>query len=679
MKKAVLIFSAVFLSLPVFAQLDFDLLNFQESFREGVLRFHRGSYNEAILSFQKSLSLVPDDHLAREWLGRAYYFSGYEDAALNEWRRIESQTAPFLRSFIDSIEARKSLAGELREDWGFLVVEEFQAGEYPNAVVNPGGIAASGNGDILLNSFGTNNINVINQNGRLLRSFIGGFTPLSGPFDIELYEDRLYVTNFLGDYISVLNNQGNTITRFGSAGIGDGQLIGPQYLSVSAEPALYVSDLGNQRVVKFSLDGEYLFHFGEPAAFRSSPAVFAGFTKIGGLAAGKAGIYVANNFPDHADILFFDHTGNILERFPLDGVLAVEDLGITENGQLIIVSRTAVYLFDPLLLSVETLYEVNENENAQFVSAGFDDNNNLLVSDFRNNRLLFLSRLSGIYSGYHVEILRVDSSSFPQVLVEVSVRDVLGHDILGLDVGNFILTEEGLPLGNWSLEYNGSKDSSSTVSFIIEASNSRNDSRFRNRQQDAVFQTLAALPEESELRLFSAGLSPVLELDRDGDASEIATIMASLPADQQWKLDQAIRLAGDRLILDQYKREIVFVGGGSLPDWAFDTIGLAQTLAYLRTNQIRFNLINIVAESVDPALAYLVEQTNGGVYTVYQPQGMAEIGRDFLMRRSGRYVFAARALFDGEFGRKYLPIEVEVTHFTKSGRDESGYFAPLAF
>ena len=678
MKAGLVLFIVLCFSLPLFAQVDFDLLNFQEAFREGVLRFHRGSYNEAILSFQRSLSFLPDDSLAREWLGRAYYFSGYEDAAVNEWRKLEAP--PFLRNFIDSIESRRSLADELNEDRNFFVVEEFQAEEYSNALVNPGGMVPAGNGNFFLSSFGENSINLINQNGLVLRNLIGGLTtPLSGPFDIEIHENRLYVTNFLGDYVSVLNLQGNTVNRFGSTGIDDGQLLGPQYLSISEEPALYVSDLGNQRVVKFSLEGEYLFHFGEPQAFRTSPAVFEGFSKIGGLAAGKDGIYVADNFPDYSDILFFDNDGNIMERFTLDSVTAVEDINIIKDGRLIITSRTVVYLFDPVTLSVETLYAVNENENAQFVSADFDDNKNLLISDFRNDRLLFLSRLSGIYSGYQVEIQRVDSSDFPRIFIELSVRDILGNDVLGLEAENFIFSEEGLILDEWSLEYSGSRDSISSVSFIIEASDNRSDEDFRNRQQEGLFQALELLPEETRLQIFSAGISPVMEFDQDNDYREIPELMRSIEADQQWRLDQAVRLAGDRLILDQSKREIVFIGSGVLPDWAFDTIGLSQTLAYLRNNHIRFSLINISGGSIDPALVYLIERSGGEVYTIYRSQGLEEFGKDLLERRTGLYMFSVSSLFNAEFGRRYLPVEAEVIHFTKSGRDEAGYFAPLEF
>jgi hypothetical protein len=671
------------LSLDIAAQVDFNALNAEEAFREGVVRFHRASYNEAILNFQRSLSFVPDDPQVREWLGRAYYFSGFEQAALNEWQRLEDQgqAPPYLRAFIDHMLARQSLAEELQEDRQFLVVEQFEAEEYVNTMRFPGGIIPDGRGRIILNSFGSNNLGLINQSGRLLVNLNGGFSPLSGPFDSARHGEELFVTNFLGDFISVLDLEGDTIRQFGESGIGPGQLLGPQYISVSDEPAVYVSDFGNQRVVKYTPEGQYLFHFGEPAAFRrgASSTGFPGFTRIAGLSASSGGIYVGDNIDDQALIYHFDPSGNLLERFELPGVSDLEDISPGLEGRLLLTSRRAVYSFDPVNLLLRPLHRAGDRDNAQYVSAAYDDNRNLLISDFRNSRVLYLSRLSGLYSGYQVEILRVEAADFPRVLVEVSVRDILGNDVLGLEEENFVLTEEGLEFENWQLDYSGSFDEFTTAAMIIEASERWQDDGFAARQRNGVQQALQNLPDQSVVRIFSAGLSPVLEWNRGDDEADVPAVLRGISGDGQWRLDQAIRLAGDRLLLDQAKREILFIGSGNLPDWAFETIGLNQTLAYLRNNQIRFNLVHSSTDPIDPALSYLIDQTGGNVYTLFEAEGMVELGQDFLDRRTGIYLLSTNSLFDPDFGRKYLPIEVEVSHFTKSGRDESGYFAPLEF
>lgn len=56
-----------------------------EEFRRGVQAYYRGTFNEAILLFEKALTHIPDDPLILDWLGQAYYRSGIEGAALEQW------------------------------------------------------------------------------------------------------------------------------------------------------------------------------------------------------------------------------------------------------------------------------------------------------------------------------------------------------------------------------------------------------------------------------------------------------------------------------------------------------------------------------------------------------------------------------------------------------------------
>ena len=54
-----------------------------EEFRRGVQAFYKGSFNDAIVQFEKALSYMPDDNLILEWLGKAYYQAGMEGMALS--------------------------------------------------------------------------------------------------------------------------------------------------------------------------------------------------------------------------------------------------------------------------------------------------------------------------------------------------------------------------------------------------------------------------------------------------------------------------------------------------------------------------------------------------------------------------------------------------------------------
>jgi hypothetical protein len=131
------------------------------------------------------------------------------------------------------------------------------------------------------------------------------------------------------------------------------------------------------------------------------------------------------------------------------------------------------------------------------------------------------------------------------------------------------------------------------------------------------------------------------------------------------------------LLKSQNLREVFFVGPGILPEDAFARYGLEENLNYLRNNRCRFTVIQTVDQPLDPALEYLVAQTGGVVFKLYNPKGLLDLGASLVDKKDGSYIFRFRSLFDTDFGRKYLPVEVEARLFQKSGRDEAGYFAPL--
>lgn len=57
----------------------------EEVFRLGVQSYYRGSFNEAVIQFEKALSYLPTENLILDWLGKSYYRSGIESAALQQW------------------------------------------------------------------------------------------------------------------------------------------------------------------------------------------------------------------------------------------------------------------------------------------------------------------------------------------------------------------------------------------------------------------------------------------------------------------------------------------------------------------------------------------------------------------------------------------------------------------
>ncbi len=83
------------------------------------------------------------------------------------------------------------------------------------------------------------------------------------PSGLALAEDgRLYVSDAASHTISVYNPEGERLARFGSKGLGAGELYKPRGLAIDGAGRLIVSDHGNHRGVIYSADGEFALAYG---------------------------------------------------------------------------------------------------------------------------------------------------------------------------------------------------------------------------------------------------------------------------------------------------------------------------------------------------------------------------------------------------------------------------------
>ena len=140
----------------------------------------------------------------------------------------------------------------------------------------------------------------------------------------------------------------------------------------------------------------------------------------------------------------------------------------------------------------------------------------------------------------------------------------------------------------------------------------------------------------------------------------------------------AIRLCANDLINAAKKRAVIIIGAGKTTLNAFDKYNLSETTAYLSNNSIPCLYVKGFDNSdLDENLDYLIRTTFGSEYFVWQAEGLDGIVQDILDIPSGTYSFTYTSALSTNFGEKYLPVEVETYLMNRSGRDETGYFAPL--
>jgi tripartite motif-containing protein 71 len=76
---------------------------------------------------------------------------------------------------------------------------------------------------------------------------------LNRPYDVALWNGRLYVSEMVGQRISAFTTGGAYVGRFGTGGTEPGKLKTPAGLSIDRNGTLYVAELGNERISVFKL------------------------------------------------------------------------------------------------------------------------------------------------------------------------------------------------------------------------------------------------------------------------------------------------------------------------------------------------------------------------------------------------------------------------------------------
>ena len=651
---------------------DINAIEAAREFRIGVQAFNRFAFNEAILSFERALSFRPGEAIILDWLGRAYYRSGFENIALQQWRAAveaygrTSEMGIILASRIETISNRRTFLPVANDN-----VRYIQSGRYPGSFGEnvlyrqPTSVLPNSDGSAWIVAFGSNEIVRIGVNGTVRDRRRGPIQGFDRPYDIVRGLDgRMYVSEYRGGRVSVLNAQGHWMGHIGSRGRGDGQFIGPKNMAIDEYGYLYVVDFGNRRVSKFDPDGLFILSFG------SRGSAFHGFRSPTGIAARDGRVFVADSMSRR--IYTFDHNGNYLGILA-GGLLAPESLRFISDGRILVADGNRVLLVDPNTAIVRELGLVG-NARTRVISADMDANGSLLAVNFDENEVSLLTRFDDLASGLFVQIERVYAERFPLVTVEVRVEDRLRRPIVGLEGLNFVLSEGGRVVAGQEFHMPAYRINRSEVSVLME----RSPETFAMRDNLAVAMRdiNSALGTSGRIRsVVSAGEHPHRE--RHENALDAAARGSPASFTDRWRFDLGLRLAATDLLAGEQKRSVVYVGSGNLGELAFEQYSLSELAAYMANNAVIFNAVIVGNNPPSEELLYLTGRTGGQALFLFRPEGIRDMIESVGRVPSGLYTLSFRSQLHGDFGRAWLPVEAEVYLMERSGRDAAGYFPPL--
>ena len=338
---------------------------------------------------------------------------------------------------------------------------------------------------------------------------------------------------------------------------------------------LYVSDWGNRRISKWRLDGTHVLDI--PAGGR-----FEGFLGPSGIACREDRVYVADSLRGTVEV--FDSSGNYLGPLIEEGLNEPEGLAV-DGDRLLIADGARIHRVD--LVSGELKLEAYLGEGPHRITSVFpDDNGNLAVSDFDNDRIVLLTPLSTLYGGLDVTLDRVRADSFPDIVVDLTVRDRSGNPISGLDSSNFRVYDGARPVGEPVLDWRSSEDNGVSVVSVVDPSGGSEGigSLFRG-----VDELIDAFIPGDDFALVKATENPVLyEVAMGAGPEAFYADLTRNPGGPRGAWDESLRLAATRLAPERKRKAIVALVSNAPAAAAFDRYGLVETVRLLANNGIGF-------------------------------------------------------------------------------------------
>lgn len=642
-----------------------------QEFRRGVQSYYRGTFNDAVMQFEKALGYMPNDSLILEWLGKSYYHSGMEGTAVKSWSKAvqNGYGGLLLKNKIEIVQDRRT--GAFRSDFNARYTEAGAfSGSYGEGMVfsGPVSVLPENDGTVWVLAYGSNELVKLNINGTVVSRVTGPMNGFDRPMDLIRLEDgTMLVTESAGNRLCVLDKKGKFIKYIGKKGRAVGNLVGPQYAAQDSRQNIYVSDYGNRRIAVFDRDGKGLFCFG---AARDD---FAGLKGPTGIAVVGENVYVADNI--FGGIYEFDLAGNFQRVLVPEKTFQHPESIRVWNDYLVVCDSNRVFSVDSGSGSVFENISAG-NAPARLTCAVPDVNGNVVVSDVISNEVYVMSKMQELVGGLFVQIEKVNASKFPEVFVDVRVENRYRSAVVGLGENNFYITEQKRPVNK--LKYLGSSSYSQFSDITLLIDRSRRSSEFGEQINAAVREIAASMKNRGTLKIVSASKIPALEYSgKPSGALKFDVAALKNPVSDEIPLDLALRLAANDLVNAEHKRAVVIISAGKVSLNAFEKYSLSETAAFLNNNHISVASVLLTQNACDEELDYIVSNTPGKEYYIFRPEGLSGIVGDLVDIPSGLYTFSYTSVLSTNFGEKYLPVEVEAYLLNRSGRDECGYFAPL--
>ncbi|MDH7489838.1 MAG: TIGR03663 family protein [Anaerolineae bacterium] len=274
-------------------------------------------------------------------------------------------------------------------------------GQGPGEFQDPRGVAVDAAGNIYVVDTGNHRVQVFDANGRYLRGwgqYGSGPGEFNEPWGIAVdKEGNVYVADTWNYRVQKFDQDGKFVTMWGESGdsAGDalalpGAFYGPRAVALAGDGTVLVMDTGNERIQRFTAEGQYVAGYG---GFGAGAGQF--WEPVGLAVDGGGNVYVADTWNRRVQV--FDSRMRYVREW---GVKAWAGESVLNKPYLAVDGRGHVYASDPeghrvLEWTVEGEfvasygeYGMDESRFSLPVGLAVDGSGRLIVADSGNHRIM---------------------------------------------------------------------------------------------------------------------------------------------------------------------------------------------------------------------------------------------------------------------------------------------------